>query len=80
MLVTPHIHGWLYPHIDELRQRGELRVITKKLKFSRSKWKYTGEVDKQNKACGEGKLFYGESTSYEYVGTFFDDKPHGIRK
>ena len=42
-------------------------------------FEYTGEVDENNKACGEG-IAKGKSASYSDVeGTWLHNKMHGIR-
>ena len=43
-----------------------------------SKDKYTGQMDQQGKACGEGILLYTSGAAYE--GQFKDNKRHGLGK
>ena len=55
-------------------------------------WKYVGELDQSNRMCGKGELTYkhpdfetnGKNGSslgyYDYSGTFFSDKFHGVGK
>ena len=45
--------------------------------LSRVKGQYKGEVDKDGKACGYGKL---KVMHFEYEGTWFANKEHGLMK
>ena len=40
--------------------------------------KYSGEVDREGKACGEGRLEYGYGGTYE--GMFQNNKRQGLGK
>ena len=41
--------------------------------------KYKGDLDSEGKACGFGEAI--NISSYDgFVGTFFNDRPHGLRK
>ena len=43
-------------------------------------YKYYGEVDKEGQACGEGHAVSVKLPEFKYVGTFLNNKPHGICK
>ena len=48
-----------------------------------NKYAYTGEVDKEGKACGFGtavKMDARVDKTKKYTGTFLNDKLHGISK
>ena len=42
------------------------------------KYKYIGEVDNQQNACGLGQA--EDNTGRKFTGLFFNDQPHGICK
>ena len=52
-----------------------LFIGEKILNFEGESLNYTGEIDTQGKACGNGKV---SNDSQEVIGTFLNDLPHGI--
>ena len=41
-------------------------------------WTYEGEIDSNNKACGEGTLTSKDIPNFKYTATFLNDEIHGI--
>ena len=58
----------------------KLIVTGKKLiTISSIKYRYEGDLDSEGRACGFGEAV--KTNSYDaFRGTFFNDRPHGLRK
>ena len=41
-------------------------------------WNYKGEIDSNNKACGNGELTSKDIPNFRYTATFLNDEIHGI--
>ena len=44
------------------------------------KYNYSGEIDDNGSATGFGIAINDEDPSYKFIGTFFDNLPHGLSK
>ena len=76
--VTWYVYIELLPKLFKMRSEGKLRQNqTKEIIFvmDNMKYKYTGEVDEDGKACGFGKAITDKLT---VAGTFFNDNPEGV--
>ena len=75
---TLYIVYQLDPMLEAKREEGELTPgQTKTIKIDGEPYQYTGEVDRQGKACGVGYAKKNGSNA-SYRGTFFNDLPEGI--
>ena len=48
------------------------------MKIGHSLWDYTGDLDQNNLANGNGVAISQEKPEYKLEGTFHDDQLHGI--
>ena len=51
-LMVFYIHGWLIPHLEELRQQNKLHKGKKEVEIEGLKHQYEGELNEQGKAYG----------------------------
>ena len=77
-LYVYYIHGWLIPHLDQLRGQSKLKQGTKEIKIYAEKCKYTGELDQKGLACGFGEAVTKQG--WQFRGTFMNDVAHGFCK
>lgn len=79
---TFYILDYLQPKLEELRRNGKLKKGKKQIAEN---LEYEGELDENNKACGQGvlrRIDYKPVTKWEtnvqYTGTFINDCKEGI--
>ena len=87
---SQYIHEYWLPWLDEQRKAGKLikgkyqsqilLTITdeKRIEITIKEYDYTGEMDQDGKACGQGVAVFVNDKDMRYEGTFLDDQPHGL--